>query len=633
MITAQETPFPDHLTCDLDPWEHRLVSRNSRGARVAVWLVLFLYPTFGILDYIMAPSSALPWLFSSRGLVIVCSLLMLGLLKTPFFALRSHALTASYMFLVALGICVMVGFMGGLASPYYAGLNLVMIGCGLLYVWPPTVCMVTHGAICLSWLIPNLFFTEGFDPIIATSNALFLFATACIVTAGQIFNFKRLRVQHDTQRALEDTKSDLEVAHEQLKQLDSFKNRFFANITHELKTPLALILSSLELMLRGDFGYTLNDQKQPINQMQRSGAKLLKLINDLLDLSKLEESRLRLKVREQEVVAWTRSLVDEVKPLAERKGVTMHFLAEKEDLKLWCDLERMERILINLLSNATKFTNAGGSVQVRLMDLGSKVRFEVQDSGRGFSPEDAEKIFQRFYQTDMGATRQFGGTGIGLALAQELVELHQGRIWAQGEEGVGATFFIELLKGSDHFEDSLIEYDTEEENSVAVNQDVTQTVAIPMGDDLRLIDMREASERRVVERDQDEEAREATVLIAEDNPDIIRLLHLSLKKHFKVVTAPHGLKAWELIERFKPDLVITDQMMPEMDGIELTEKIKSTSEYEHIPVVMLSARDGIQEEMRLRGCSADAYMSKPFSTRKLTRLASSLIKGNAHQAA
>jgi signal transduction histidine kinase/CheY-like chemotaxis protein len=628
MIPQSATPLSPLLLQDLNPWEQRLVTRNQHGARVAIWLVMILYPTFGILDYFVAPNSdILFWLLMGRGGVVLTSLVMLGMLKSKLFIRQADSLTASYMYIVGAGICLMVSLLGGLTSPYYAGLNLVMIGCGLLYVWPPKVCITVHSLICLSWLIPNLIFNETSTPIIALSNGFFLFSTGCIVSAGQIFNFQRLRAQHDTQCALEETKGDLEVAHLQLKQLDSFKNRFFANITHELKTPLALILSSLELMLKGELGYTLDEQQKPISQMQRSGAKLLKLINDLLDLTKLEESRLRLKIKEEEMVHWTRSIVEDIRPLAERKGVSIHFLSEKDQLNLWCDLERLERVVINLLSNATKFTEKGGSIQVRMMDLNHSVRLEVQDTGRGFSPEDAQKIFQRFYQTDMGATRQYGGTGIGLALAQELVDLHKGKIWATGEEGIGATFYIELRKGSDHFDLDLIQDELLNEES----PDITSTIALPFGREFKFLDVQEASERRIVERDDDEDSRHATVLIAEDNPDITRLLHLALRRKFKVITAGNGQKAWELMDRFHPDLVITDLMMPIMDGLEFTNKIKDSEVFKKTPVIMLSARDGIQEEMRLKGHSANAYMSKPFSTRKLSKLASALIQDQQNQ--
>src|SRR5438045_3263987 len=183
--------------------------------------------------------------------------------------------------------------------------------------------------------------------------------------------------------------------------------------------------------------------------MFRSGLKLLKMIGDLLDLSRLEESKLRLKIAEQDLGEYLRGLVAQVQPLAERKGIDLRLSVPSERCAVWCDIERLERVFLNLLSNATKFTPPGGHVLVRLDDLGSSVLVMVQDDGPGFPPERAEQIFERFYQVDMGGTRRYGGTGIGLALAKEIVELHGGRIRA--ESVGGARFTVGLLRDRDHF--------------------------------------------------------------------------------------------------------------------------------------------------------------------------------------
>lgn len=634
------------VTTEMLSWEDQLSLRNVRGARVAVWLVLTLYPLFGFLDYLMAPTSALPYLFSGRALVVLASLLLLGGLRTAWVFKRAHLISSSYMYLVGVGITFMVSFMGGLASPYYAGLNLVMLGCGLLFVWPKQVCYTLHSLTVLSWLVPNLIWGQVGDPIAAASNGLFLFATACIVTAGQVFNYQRLFAQYQTQRDLTSTQSNLLEAHEKLQQLDAFKSRFFANITHELKTPLALILSSLELMLRGELGHTLDEQARPINQMQRHGVKLLKLINDLLDLTKLEESSLKLKVARINIVTWAKDLIDELRPLAQRKGIQVTFTHDLPDEMLSVDPERLERVLVNLLSNATKFTDSGGEIHIKLSELdgherGDGVCLSVRDTGRGFSPEQAEKIFGRFYQTDMGSNRKFGGTGIGLALSQELVTLHGGEIWAEGEEGVGATFNILLRRGVEHFDSARVsfvlynEHISNEQNHLSPAEvdlnahDISNAVSLSADQEMRFVELEEAAERRVIERDVDEDERPATVLIAEDNPDITKLLHLALRKHFKVVAAPNGAQAFELLERFQPDLVITDLMMPEVDGMELTRMIREDERVQHLPIIMLSARDGVEAEMLERGHPADAYMAKPFSTRKLSKLARSLLMKRA----
>ena len=413
-----QTTFNTQSVQAVTPWDEELSQINQRGAKVAILLVLALYPLFGVLDYVVAPTPALPYLFGSRALIVIASLLMLKFIETKGYKKNAAAWSATYMFLVGAGITFMILFMGGLSSPYYAGLNLVMLGCGLLFIWPPKVVVMTHGMTFGSWLLSNLLFVEVSDPVAGISNGFFLFATACIVSTGQVFNYRRLRQQHLTRNDLFFTQHNLYRAHKKLKQLDSFKSRFFANITHELKTPLALILSSAELLLRDEFGTLKTSQRSPVQQMQRHGVKLLKLINDLLDMTKIEESRLNLKVKNEDFGAWAQELVNEMKPLAERKGVKLHFESSVNTSSLYFDAERMERVLVNLLSNATKFTDAGGKIKVSVWGEGQRIQLSVSDTGKGFTPEQAERLFDRFYQTDMGSNRKYGGTGLGLALSK-----------------------------------------------------------------------------------------------------------------------------------------------------------------------------------------------------------------------
>ena len=215
-----------------------------------------------------------------------------------------------------------------------------------------------------------------------------------------------------------------------------------------------------------------------------------------------------------------------------------------------------------------------------------------------------------------------------------MVELHGGKIWAEGEEGVGATFNILLKRGLDHFDAERVTFVVQDQSTTEQEideRDITNTVELSADRAMRFVELEEASERRVVERDSDEDERAATVLIAEDNPDITRLLHLALRKNFKVVAAPNGAEAFKLLERFNPELVITDLMMPEVDGMEFTQMIKSDPRYSSTPVLMLSARDGIEHEMIEKGYPADAYMSKPLSTRKLSKLARAIIEKQHNQ--
>ena len=421
-----------------DRWSSWLIERNRRGMRFVLIITLALYPAFGVLDYLLAPRDALPILYGTRLLVAVTTLALFGVIQRPLFARHFNLISSTYILLAASGISVMTVFMGGLESSYYAGLSLVIVGTGLLFVWPMHVVLAVHVLILLSFLVPNLLLAHVANRVDALSNLAFLMATAIITGTGQIVLFGSQRKQIVDQIALEETKASLEKAHDELKQLDSFKSQLFANITHEFKTPLAMVLAPLELMLQGEMGPLSTAQQTTFQSMFRSGLKLLKMIGDLLDLSRLEESKLRLKVAEQDLGEYLRGLVAQVQPLAERKGIELQLLAGAERSVVWCDIERLERVFLNLLSNATKFTPPGGHIKVALLDLGTTVQVVVQDDGPGFPPDKAEQIFERFYQVDMGGTRRYGGTGIGLALAKEIVELHGGNIRAESAGAPGS---------------------------------------------------------------------------------------------------------------------------------------------------------------------------------------------------
>ena len=284
-------------------WRSWLMERNRRGTRVVSWCALSLYPIFGILDWKIAPRSALPVLVGTRVFFCLLTLVLLQLVKTRVFERHPDLISSIYMVLGASTISVMTVLMGGLASTYYAGLCLVIVAAGLLFVWPARVVLFTHAMILVSFTAPNLLLGNVGNPISAGSNLAFLIAIALVTAIGQLVLFGAQHKQFIDRIALEETKASLELAHNQLKQLDSFKSELFANITHEFKTPLAMVLAPLELMLQGETGELTPAQEATFQSMFRAGLKLLKMIGDLLDLSKLEDSKLRLKVAENDLCA------------------------------------------------------------------------------------------------------------------------------------------------------------------------------------------------------------------------------------------------------------------------------------------------------------------------------------------
>ncbi len=611
-----------------DRWSAWLLERNRRGMQSLLWIVVSLYPLFGILDYLVAPRKWLWLLFGTRAVVTGVTLVMFRVVPGKSFDRHPNAISASYMILASFGISLMTVFMGGLASPYYAGLTLAIVATGLLFVWPTKVVVSTHAIIVVSFLAPNLFFNAHVDLLTAISNQFFLVSTAIIAGTGQILAYRTQRDQIVNQLIIEQTKKNLETANSQLQELDKFKSEFFANITHELKTPLTMLLAPLELLIDGELGHVSEAQRSTFQAMQRSGVKLLRLIGDLLDLSKLEESKLRLRVEEHDMVTYMRNLVAQVEPLAQRKSITMTVNADVESSSVYCDIDRIERVFINLLSNATKFTPSGGKVSVRVLGEENAVRVEVEDSGMGFPSEMSEQIFQRFFQADMAGTRKFGGTGIGLALAKELVELHGGKIWAKSEANHGATFFVRLVKGRDHISADVLDrrgprverYDGQRASDRGLAE--WQVNALER---FRLIDIDEATEQRLVARDLDEERRHYTVLVVEDTPDVTRMIRLALHHDFRVLAATDGKRGLELAIKHSPTVIITDLMMPEFDGLELTRRLRADPKTKHIPIVMLTARGDVQDRVAGIETGVNAYLAKPFSTKELVSTVRSLL--------
>ncbi len=617
-------------------WADWLVGRNRSGTRTVLWLIVVFYPLFGVLDYLIMPRESLPVLWSSRVVITVITLLMFRVLRSEVFKRHSSAITSAYMTVVGFGIAIMIVVDHGFRSEYHAGLNLVMITGSLLFIWPWKVSLVANSAILLSYIIPNAIGSSSADAVLGVTHLFFMVTTAVVVIAGHFFTYSSQHQQVVDQILLDRAKANLETAHAQLKELDAFKSTFFANITHELKTPLAMILSPLELMIDGELGKVTDSQKATLQTMLRSGMKLLKLINDLLDLTKLEESRIRLHASEANLTQYLHGLADQVQPLTQRKGIDLTFVAPETPVFVHCDLERLERVFINLLSNAAKFTPQEGHIALTLREVPGGVEVEVKDDGPGFPSDKAVQVFERFFQVDQSGTRRYGGTGIGLALAKELVELHGGRIWAKSEVGQGATFTVFLRTGLKHLRpDQLVKSDqlpSYQENARRESGLMDTSVEMSTRKDYRLLDIAEASERRVVERDFDENERQWTVLIVEDNPDVIRVIHLSLRREFKVMAAPDGLRGFELAQKEQPNLIITDLMMPGIDGLELTKRLRAEPLTKYTPIIMLTARGGTEDRIAGIEQGVSAYLSKPFSAKELLSTARSLLNVQESQA-
>ncbi len=425
---------------------------------------------------------------------------------------------------------------------------------------------------------------------------------------------------------LEQTAIQLREQSEKLKEADHMKSRFFANISHEFRTPLTLILGPLERMLN-DGGLRQDRDLQEMDVMLKNAQRLLRLINRLLDLSKLDSGRMRLRTHPQDLAAFLKGEAAEFLPLAKKKDLELELLMEREHLTVFFDQEKMEEIFRNLLGNAVKFTDPGGRITVSLY-FGSKdgdsaedgndgyVNVSIKDTGRGIPRDKLPYIFDRFYQAhSSGSGKEVSrGTGIGLALAKELVNLHHGKINVHSQEGEnsGTEFIIQLPLGSAHLEAG------EKIENPSPGPVPGQFAANGSAGDYAG-NHGTAGGAPVDEPVLTEAARRAQpiILVVEDNLEMRDFIRASLETEYAVVEAVDGAEGIEKAEALIPDLVVSDVMMPRVDGYQLCETIKGNVRTSHIPILLLTARASEDSTVEGLETGADDYITKPFSTRVL----------------
>ena len=406
-----------------------------------------------------------------------------------------------------------------------------------------------------------------------------------------------------------------------MEQINEAKLQFFINISHEIRTPMTLIISPLEKLLAE------HSEKQPVYLMiYRNAQRILRLINQLMDIRKLDKGQMHLKFRETDIVGFINDLMQTFNYQAQKKNITFTFEKELEgadSLKVWIDLNNFDKVLMNVLSNAFKYTHEGGNIEVLLKTghndayrgaLKDYFEIDITDNGIGIDKNKIEQIFERFYQIDNDMTQSNFGTGIGLHLSRSLVELHHGIIKAENrEDGQGTRFIIRLPLGSNHLKAEELENPEEIGSEPTISQLPKDSI------------YETEEENKTNEYRKPKAKTRYRVLIVEDDEEIPPYIRSELDSDFRIYECTNGREGLETILKEKPDLVISDVMMPEMDGITLCRKIKQNININHIPIILLTAKSKAEDQIEGLEIGADAYIVKPFNTELLRTTISNLI--------
>ncbi len=390
-----------------------------------------------------------------------------------------------------------------------------------------------------------------------------------------------------------------------LQEVDQIKSRFFANISHEFRTPLTIILGSLE-KLRNKSTESSNEKEYHL--VKKHSSRLLQLINQLLELSKIESGNVRLEAAESDVVKFTKRISASFSSLAHQKNLQLKFNGEDVDISnnsdsipVYFDKKKLETVFYNLLSNAVKFTPKDGIICISTSEENGLANVKVENTGIEIPPDKLQKIFDRFYQVDDSGTRNYEGTGIGLSLVKEFVELHKGRIEVESKNNK-TSFTIFLKKGKEHLsKDEIIEEVKDESQRVELETDPEYKIP--------------ASE--IVSEQEIKEANKTIILIVEDNADLREMVKEHLQDKYFVLEAENGVVGLQAAEEKIPDLIISDIMMPEMNGYQLCAKVKTNEKTNHIPIILLTAKASTEDKLEGLETGADDYLIKPFNEDEL----------------
>ena len=437
-------------------------------------------------------------------------------------------------------------------------------------------------------------------------------------------------------KEIQEKNRQLKDQSDKLKEMDKVKSRFFANISHEFRTPLTLIMGPMEQMLSDSQD---KRQKKKLGMMLRNSQRLLTLINQLLDLSRFDSGKMKLQADCLDIVPFLKGIFSSFQLAAQKNQLELDFHSEKERITLYFDAHKMEEVMYNLLINAFKFTLPGGKITVSVSidkreqqgqqdhppkgrSLTDFVKISVSDTGIGIPKEQLAHIFDRFYQAKSHEQKTLKGTGIGLALTKEIVLMHYGKIDVHSQEGKGTEFVILVPIGHKHLKPHEIASASERSSTIKKAIELETLYLIP-DDDVEI-------EKDMAHEDKTEEQGKNVILVVEDQIDVRKYICDPLKPIYTVVEAADGKEGTAKAKEIIPDLIVSDIMMPEVDGYELCQELKKDIKTSHIPIILLTAKASEDSIIQGLETGADDYITKPFNTKILMTRIKNLVDLRSH---
>lgn len=596
------------------------------NTKVGCALVVTLMPAGALLDYFVYPDELRPF-FVLRMVCAACAGLIWAFLFTQPGRKYSKWLGEIVPMLPAIFIAGMIAKKDGFASPYYAGLNLVLLAVGAVLQWTFLESIAAVTIVLLFYIAAGIAYGVYPAASVLFNNFYFIVLMDFIVVVGTYFQSRQRFREFALRFELDKSKGELEDKNKKLVELDKLKSRFFANLSHEMRTPLTLLIAPLESLIRRAEGTFDSNARELLETMHNNGMRLLKLINDLLDLVRLESGRMDIRNEPLRIQHFFKGLSSAIRQVATEKNVQVQTHVDETLETILTDRDKLEKILLNLLFNAIKFTPSGGRIELRAEKKDGQIILIVSDTGVGIAEKNLPFVFDRFWQADGSSRRKYQGVGIGLALVKELSEMMSGGVSVTSTEGKGTAFTVRLP----YKEAPQQPHDGREPVPAAPDADAGSGEWLASLYRRAELFATPGSRPSATSSTQAVSGRKPVALIADDEPDMRHFLKAELQKDYDVIEANDGIQALEKAELFLPDVVLLDMMMPQMDGLDVCKALRMREATAGIPVILLTARADEETKFDALQMGANDFLAKPFSAIELHARIKNLVDSHDYR--